>query len=129
MLQQQYAISCQQQSLTTKMGDFVDTIYIDTGVNVVRDKLFGYRIVHPIKNKDGTLNWKNLLIGGSWGNLLMVVALVALMVYLVWQYNQDISQAVECCNAACTNLVGDINSNMPRPSYPSFNISGFNYSG
>ncbi len=65
---------------------------------VVEDKLFRYRLVFPIRNQDGSLNWFNLLTGGSWGNLIIVFAIVLFMVGLVFAYKHDIALLVECCN-------------------------------
>lgn len=45
----------------------------------LKKDMFGYRVVQPIKNEDGTTNWINLLVGG-WENfwLLMFIILVIL---------------------------------------------------
>lgn len=88
-----------------KMDSFIE---VQNGVHVIKDKLFGYRLVHPIKNKDGTINWFNLFTGGSWGNLIMVIVICAFLVSLVIIYKNDVSQLVECCNSACDNLVSNL---------------------
>ena len=40
----------------------------------LRKGYFGYRVVHPIKNDNGSINWVNLLVGG-WGNLVTLIFL------------------------------------------------------
>ena len=64
--------------------------------------LLGWNVVHPIKNDDDTINWKNLIAGGSWIKLLMLGVLVLLMVLTIFEYVGNIkmlqSQA-ELCKA------------------------------
>jgi len=67
------------------------------GCSVVKSKFFGYRLVYPIKNKDGSTNWFNLLTGGSWWNIIKVVGVVILMVVLVVSYKHDTAALIECC--------------------------------
>ena len=69
---------------------------IDLGNNEtihLKKTYFGYRIVHPIKNQDGTTNWINLLIGG-WGNFwtLMFIMLVLL------SFLYGVKQMMASCN-------------------------------
>ena len=79
-------------------------IEIEPGVDVVKDSIFKYRIVHRIKNKDGTTNWFNMLTGGSWGNLFFVLGLVLFAFVLVYSYKHDMAALVECCNSAIKNV-------------------------
>jgi hypothetical protein len=39
---------------------------------------FGYRIVHPIRNKDGSINWVNMLFGG-WRNLFILIIILIIV--------------------------------------------------
>ena len=92
---------------------------------VIEDKLFRYRLIFPIKkdtDKPFTLdniNWFNFLTGGSWGNILMVVIIVLVMVGLVLAYKHDIALLSECCNTACKNLV----STVPQTHLEGLNLS------
>ena len=38
---------------------------------------FGYRVVQPYKNEDGTINWFNLLTGGK-KNIILTILLIAI---------------------------------------------------
>lgn len=50
--------------------------------------IFGYRVVHPIKREDGSINWFNLFTGG-WGNLIFVLVVVSFLLWvLVDTHNQ-----------------------------------------
>jgi len=43
---------------------------------------FGYRIVYPIKNLDGTINWWNLLVGGKRNAFrLLIYSAIILLIY------------------------------------------------
>lgn len=61
-------------------------------------KSFGeWRVVHPLKNEDGTLNFKNLFFGG-WGNLFSVLFIVILtlgFVYIYYHDTQEMQKVVE----------------------------------
>lgn len=56
----------------------------------------GWTVVHPIRNEDGTLNLKNLLIGGSWWNLIIVLVIVAVMLGVLYEYSSTINNLLEC---------------------------------
>jgi len=87
---------------------------IESGVKVIKDKLFRYRLIFPIKKEDGKVNWFNLLTGGSWGNLIVVILIVMLCVSLVLAYRHDVATLTECCNTACKNLISGIPQAMPN---------------
>ena len=46
--------------------------FVEGDIINLKKGMFGYRVVHPIKNEDGTTNLINLLIGG-WGNFWMLI--------------------------------------------------------
>jgi len=58
----------------------------------------GYRQVHPIKNKDGTINWWNLLVGGKRNFIFLIIVLVCLGL-LMYSYVHDVS----VCSAMMEN--------------------------
>lgn len=62
------------------------------GEYLERTKKGNYRIIHPIRNEDGTINKKNLLIGGSWTNFIIMLWIIAMLLFLSWAYNHDIEQ-------------------------------------
>lgn len=65
-------------------------------VYLKKSKAFGWSVVHPIKNEDGTINWFNLLTGGSWWKLLIVAVIVILILGCVYQYSKDINIMLDC---------------------------------
>ena len=71
------------------------------------DKVFlkkgykGWEIVHPIKNEDGSINWKNLLCGGSWWNWIIVGVIVAVTLGVLYEYSSNL----EFCKQLIENQV------------------------
>ena len=92
---------------------------VTTNYKIVEDKWFRYRLIFPIKNSDGSMNWFNFLTGGSWGNLAVVIAIVLLMVGLVLAYKHDVATLVECCNSACKSLI----QTTPEPNFIPLNFT------
>ena len=58
----------------------------------------GWKVVYPIKNEDGSINWKHLITGGSWFNLLFVIIIVVLILLCVSEYSKAVTMANECLN-------------------------------
>ena len=71
-------------------------------VNVKGEKVFlkkgkaGYRVIYPYK-VDGKINWKNFLIGGSYWNILKILAVVGMLIFLMWSYGHDIEAVRQVC--------------------------------
>ena len=61
-----------------------------------KSKWFGWKVVKPIRNEDGSINWKNLLIGGSWFNLIFVILIIAIVLGCVYEYSIALKTANEC---------------------------------
>lgn len=57
----------------------------------------GFRIVYPYKIDD-KINWKNVIAGGSWFNLIKVVIIVGLILGCVWEYSKAVNIANQCLN-------------------------------
>lgn len=77
---------------------------IEPGVELRKSMFFRYRIVYPLKNKDGSINWFNLWTGGSWGNIIMIIAVVAFLCLLVVLYRHDVMQIIDYYNKTCNPL-------------------------
>ena len=72
-------------------------------VFIKKSDIFGWGIVNPYKI-DGKLNWKNILIGGSWikfGVLMMTLLIIAGAI-------QEYSTAVEMANECVPNILNTI---------------------
>lgn len=49
-----------------------------------------YRVVHPIRNDDGSINWFNLFTGGSWFNVIVVGAVVLIISGVLQEYSANV---------------------------------------
>ncbi len=49
-----------------------------------------YRVVHPIKNDDGSINWFNLLTGGSWMNIIILGVVVGIILGVLLEYSTNV---------------------------------------
>lgn len=56
-----------------------------------------YKIVHPIKI-DGKTNWKNLIAGGNWWNLLKALAFVVIAIGCTYEFSNAVKTANYCLN-------------------------------
>ena len=55
-----------------------------------------YRVIHPIKNEDGTLNWFNILTGGSWRNVILVSVIIIILLGLLYEYSSNMQILLDC---------------------------------
>lgn len=65
-------------------------------VHIKKDKLKGWKVIKPWKNPDGSLNWFNILTGGSWSNLLLIIIFVVLAIGAISEYSQAFQLANNC---------------------------------
>ena len=49
-----------------------------------------FKVVKPIKNDDGSINWFNLIVGGSWWNLGVVIFVIIIILGLLQEYSTNI---------------------------------------
>lgn len=68
-----------------------ESIYLKKG-------FMGWNVVAPYKNEDGSINWFNLLTGGSWWRLVFAIILVMVIVGAIIEYTSNINILVNCFN-------------------------------
>jgi hypothetical protein len=66
---------------------------------------FGWRVVYPIKNVDGSINRKNLLFGGSYWNILKILLTIGFITVIILFYIHDLQLARTHCEDALFRLV------------------------
>ena len=66
----------------------------------MKKDLFGWRIVQPIHNEDGTLNWFNILTGGT-RNLAFTILMVVFVLSFFWVYNHDTAEMQKVVEEPC----------------------------
>ena len=79
----------------------VKEVIIDRETVYLKKDMFGWHEVHPIKNKDGTINWKNLIAGGSWAKLGIIIFIVLVILGCVYEYSNSVIVANDCLNNSC----------------------------
>ena len=72
------------------MKEIKSVLIDEEQVDLVKDKL-GYRVVHPISNADGKINWVNFLFGG-YNNLLRLSIYISIAILLLIGINELIGQ-------------------------------------
>lgn len=68
-----------------------------------------FRVIKPWKNKDGSINWFNILTGGSWLKLIMVILMVIIIIGAIKEYVGNINILLDCFRVpgrleVCKNL-------------------------
>jgi hypothetical protein len=55
----------------------------------IRRSFDGWRVVYPMKNQDGSMNWRNTLIGGNWKSLWKWAGIILLFLLFAGVYYRD----------------------------------------
>ena len=62
----------------------------------LRKSFDGWRVVHPIKNEDGSYNWFNILTGGSWWRIIFTAIIVLIILGVFYEYSSNLRLGSEC---------------------------------
>jgi len=84
-----------------------EMIYLSKGI-------FGWGVVNPIKNEDGSTNWFNLIVG-SWSNLIGVLFILFLLFIFLIAYKEVSSQLVTCVGQQTITKIGKNITNLLLP--------------
>ena len=52
-----------------------------------KSKIFGWTVVYPTKNPDGSINWFNLITGGSWLRLVALIVIIIIILGFFYEYS------------------------------------------
>ena len=63
-------------------------------INLKKD-FSGWRVIYPIRNEDKSINWKNLLLGGSWYNLFKILLVVGIILFIAFSYKHDMANCIK----------------------------------
>lgn len=77
----------------------IKRITVDNEEVALKKSFDGWRVVFPTKDADGTRNWKHTLIGGSYWNILKLLAILGIVLFMLWSYNRDIKECSTIANA------------------------------
>lgn len=62
----------------------------------LKKSMLGWNVVYPIKNIDGSINWKNIIAGGNWWKLLIPLLFVIFAIGSIVEYTDAVKVANEC---------------------------------
>ena len=65
-----------------------------------RKDIFGYRIVHPIKDENGKVNYINLIFGG-WRNLVTLLIILFILGAMLYGFKTVLDQTKERAEHPC----------------------------
>ena len=68
-------------------------VFVDGEVLNLKNGMFGYRIVHPTKDKDDNIIWINFLLGG-WENFIKLLFILLVLGLFLMGY----SEITKSCN-------------------------------
>jgi len=89
-------------------------INVDNEEIVISKGYNGWKEIHPIRNKDKTINWKNLIAGGSWWNLFLIIIFVLIALGFIYEYHNNLQM--------CSEVMSEINNRSAFLNQP-INIS------
>ena len=73
----------------------------------------GSSIVYPIKSylkeRNGKINWKNFIAGGSWIKLGIVFFIILIILGCIFEYSIALKTANDCLNVTRINYIPIIN--------------------
>ena len=73
-----------------------ETIYLKNS------RTFGWGVVYPIKNDDGSVNYYNLITGGKLIRLIMLLGMIFIILGVAYEYNINLEH--------CTKIMEDYNN-------------------
>ncbi len=65
-------------------------------VYLKKSNIFGWAVIHPWKNDDGSINWLNLITGGSWANFFLWAFITAIIIGVIFEYTSNINTLISC---------------------------------
>jgi len=71
-------------------------------IHLKKSKYLGWSVIKPYKI-DGKINWKNLLIGGSWIKLIIIIIIILIILGCIYEYSTAVKIANDCLNKTNIN--------------------------
>ena len=87
-------------------------VFIDGEVVYLKNDFLGWHVTHPIKI-DGKIDYKNLIAGGSWLKLFLIILFVIIMIMAIIEYTESLR--------FCAELIASQKDNIVNPDF--LNIS------
>lgn len=77
------------------MNQFKKVDVEGTQLYLNKSKIFGWSVVYPVKNEDGSINWKHLIAGRTWWNLALIAMFILIFLAAGYEYNQNFQACKE----------------------------------
>lgn len=81
--------------------------------------LYRKREVFPILNQDGSVNWRNFILGKGVASLLITLFVILIICGTLWEYSSNLKAGAEC--------MSNYNLNISQASQPNINWSAGYY--
>ena len=111
------------------------TIINGERIRLKHSNIFGWKVVHPIKNEDGKFNFVNFLFGGK-GNLIVLIILMAITAMFFTGINQMFESCSDFADHPCDYIdcclncsLSDINNNAKNISMHLLFVDSFEAEG
>lgn len=82
--------------------DKIIKTYVEGDIVDLKKGIFGYRVIHPVKNPDGSRNKINLFIGG-WGNFWALIFILLVVMCFFYGVNQMLISCKELAADPCAS--------------------------
>lgn len=76
-------------------GKGIEEVQVSGEKLYLKKGIFGWSVVHPIMT-DGKVNYKNLIIGGSWATFFFYVVIMIVTLLAVNEYSTTTKMLQEC---------------------------------
>lgn len=102
----------------------METIELNNEKVNLKKGMFGWAVVHPVKNEDGTINWPNMLFGG-YGNLFKLLLILFVILSLLYGVKEMMISCKDMAENPCkyTNLDCSILYNNNFVSWGDLNVT------
>lgn len=81
----------------------LEEVIVNNEIVYLQKDILGWHTVFPYKNKDGSINWKNLISAGSWIKLFLVIVFVLIAIGAMFEVSHIVTVANECLNNSIQN--------------------------
>lgn len=79
----------------------VSEVEIEGEKVLLRKDFLGWHVVYPNKDENGKVIWKNLIAGGSWYKLGIIIFIVLIICGCIMEYSTALKLANDCLNNSC----------------------------
>lgn len=87
-------------------------VFVDGEIVYLKKDILGWHVTHPIKI-DNKIDYKNLIAGGSWLKLFLIILFVIIMIMAIYEYTESLR--------FCSELIANQTNIQINPNF--FNLT------